>query len=246
MSEIVKTEGIILSKLNYGDTSVIVNIFTKDYGKISAMLKGARNQKSNKTGRLVDPLNYLQLVLYNKSSREIQLISEVSVISYYPNIKENLDKLKYSFAVIELLNKLLPEHEVNNVLFKGTVRILDLLNTSNENEKVIFGRYFMFFLKVIGYELQLESCHICGKTNLSGMTLSYNFENGILCQDCHEKMENFQIEAELFKYLICLKNNYKVDNIEETIKDKALFFMEMFLKYHVPSFQRLDSFKLKF
>ena len=42
MSEIIKTEAIVLNKINYGDTSMIASFFTKDYGRLSGILKGGR------------------------------------------------------------------------------------------------------------------------------------------------------------------------------------------------------------
>ena len=52
MSEIIKTEAVVLSKLNYGDSSSIASLFTEDFGKLSVIVKGARSPKS-KYGKLL-------------------------------------------------------------------------------------------------------------------------------------------------------------------------------------------------
>ena len=119
MSEIIKTEAVVLSKLNYGDSSSIASLFTEDLGKISVIIKGARSPKS-KYGKIVDPLNYLSVVLYKKESREIQLLSGADIIEHFPAIKNDLNKLEYAYAVVELVKNLLAEHEVNRKIFKGT------------------------------------------------------------------------------------------------------------------------------
>ena len=100
MSEIVKTEAVVLSKLNYGDSSSIAALFTKNYGKLSAIIKGGRNPKS-KIGFIVDPLNHLQVILYKKDNRDIQTLSNADIISHFSKIKEDLNKLKYTYAVLE-------------------------------------------------------------------------------------------------------------------------------------------------
>ncbi len=87
MSEIIKTEAVVLSKLNYGDSSLIVTLFTKEYGKLSAIIKGARNPKS-KMGLVIDPLNHLQIILYKKDTRELQIISSAEILTYFPKIKD--------------------------------------------------------------------------------------------------------------------------------------------------------------
>ena len=46
MSEILKTEAIVLGKMDFSDTSIITNLFTRDFGKFSLILKGGRNPKN--------------------------------------------------------------------------------------------------------------------------------------------------------------------------------------------------------
>ncbi len=245
MSDIIKTEAVVLSKINYGDSSNIISIFTKDYGKLSAIVKGGRNPKS-KIGLVADPLNHLQVVLYKKDTRDIQIISSADIIKYFAKIRDDFEKLKYASAVVELVKKLTPEHEENLKLFRGLVRILSLLDTSNEKEIIVFGRFLIFFLTELGYEIQLDKCCICGRTNLFQNRLSYNFEIGILCSICRENhLESFSINAELFQYLFCLKNNRSIeDKINYETMEAALIFLEKYIKYHVQDFTGIRSFQL--
>jgi DNA repair protein RecO (recombination protein O) len=242
MSEIVKTEAVVLSKINFGDSSNIASFFTKDFGKLSAIVKGGRNPRSE-ISMIIDPPNHLELVIYRKDSRDIQLISAASIISHFSKIKEDYEKLKYSYGIIELVKKLTAENEVHLMLFRGLARILDLLDTSNEKPEVLFSRFFVFFLDQIGYDLQLNSCASCGRTNLEGMQLSYNFEIGILCENCKGKfIESFKIPAELFNYLICLKSNKMNGANKETI-ERAILFLEKYLHFHVQDFPGINSIK---
>jgi DNA repair protein RecO (recombination protein O) len=244
MSEIEKTEAIVLTKINFGDSSNIVSLFTKDSGKISAIVKGGKTSKAG-TSKFIDPPNHLQVIFYNKPSRDVQLISGAEIISHYPRIKEDYDRLKFAYAVVELLKKILPDNEANPRLFKGVLRIFDLLEEGKELPEVSFGRFFMFFLKESGYELQINHCASCGKTTDNVALLSYNFEIGILCGTCSEEnMISFHINSELFRYLVCLKNNINVQNPGNKIPGIALNLMERFLKHHIPAFQGIQTFQI--
>ena len=244
MSEIIKTEAVVLSKLNYGDTSNIVTLYSKDYGKFSAIIKGGRSPKS-KIGLIIEPLNHIQVIVYQKESRELQLISGADLISYFPQVREDFDKLKYSQSVIELLKKLTVDHEVNARLFKGVVRIISLFESSNEAPIILFSRFFLFFLTELGYGLQLDKCSICGRTNLNGNELSYNYEFGIFCNDCKKKhLETGSISSELFNYLICLKGSKKIEIKSINTVEKAITFMEKHLMYHIPDFKGIQTLKL--
>ena len=245
MSEILKTEAVVLSKLNYGDTSLIVSLFTKELGRLSAILKGARSPKS-KIGTKIDPINYVEVVFYNKDTRDLQIISSADLIKHYSGIKEDLEKLKYAHSVIELVKNLTPEHEQNIRLFNGTVKILSLFESSNELPNLIFARFFLFFLHEIGYEVQLEKCMSCGRTDLNGLQLSYNFNTGLLCDRCRaDYIESFAINLELFNCLKGLKNNKKMlENAEFQTVDRAIVFMEKYLMYHLSDFKGIQSLKL--
>jgi DNA repair protein RecO (recombination protein O) len=243
MSEIVKTEAVVLSKMNYGDTSSIASLFTEDFGKLSVIVKGARSPKS-KYGKIVDPLNYLSVVLYKKESREIQLLSGADIIEHFPSIKNDLNKLEYAYSVVELVKNLLAEHEVNRKIFKGMVKILSRLNSVDENPEVTFGRFFIFLLKEIGYELQIDFCAICGKDKFAE-NLYYNFDKGLICGECKKTVVAiYDINLELLRYLNCLKNNESAGTFSNLIIRKAINFMENHLKYHVPDFKGISSLKL--
>ncbi|MCU0414212.1 MAG: DNA repair protein RecO [Ignavibacteriaceae bacterium] len=243
MSEIVKTEAIVLSKMNYGDSSSIASMFTEDLGKITVIVKGARSPKS-KYGKIVDPLNYLAVVLYKKESREIQLLSQADIVEHYPNIKNDLSKLGYAYGVVELVKNLLADHEVNKKIFKGIVKILSRLNSGEEKSEITFGRFFMFLLKETGYEIQIDSCALCGKQKFDG-DVFYNFEKGLICGECKKTVvDNYDINLELFGYLNCLKTNESAETFSNLIVRKAIVFMENHLKYHVPDFKGISSLKL--
>jgi DNA repair protein RecO (recombination protein O) len=244
MSEIIKTEAIVLNKINYGDTSIIASLYTKDYGRLSGIIKGGRNSNS-KIGSSVNPLNHLEIVFYQKDSREVQLISNASILSHYTTIKDDFEKLQYSLSILELLKKLTPEHEANERLFAGTIRILSLMELSDEAPLVLFGRYYLFYLTEMGYDPQFEKCAGCGRSNINGEDLVYNYDFGIFCSNCSkDKLYSFSINMELFEYLLCLKNNKRTEKFNNSIKEKAIVFFEKFTKHHVPDFQGLQSIQL--
>jgi DNA repair protein RecO (recombination protein O) len=244
MSQIIKTEAVVLSKLNYGDTSSIVSLFTEEEGKLSAIVKGARSPKS-KYGRIIDPINHLLVVIYKKESREVQMISGADILEHYPAVKSNLEKLKFAYATIELIKNLTAEHEVNKNLFKALIQILSEFNSSNEQPEIIFGRFLMFILKVTGYEIQIENCSLCGKAAGASDDFYFNFDKGLICGKCRKpSVDIFRINPELLTYLLCLKNNFVANSFNNNISDRAIELIEKFLKYHVPGFKGIQSLKL--
>ena len=241
MSELLKTKAIVLKKLDYGDTSRIIQFFTEDFGKLSAILKGARSPKSKK-GLMVDTFNYVQLVMYKKDNREVQLVSEVDMLNHFANIKEEYDRIKYATAVIELLLNLTLENEHHHKMFVGSVRALELLNSLSTNPKYIFAKYFLFFVKEIGYELQLHNCSVCGRDLEPEKKVLFNYSTGIVCENCgEENFSHMELNQELFIFFQCLitkKNDIKYD---EKNLDKVISLIERFLKNNIHEFKGLKS-----
>ena len=244
MPEILKTKALVIKKLDYGDTSKIATFFTEDFGKISAIIKGARSPKS-KMGSVVDILNTVQIVYYKKESREVQLVSQAELINHYTKIKEDLDKLKYGSSVAELLLNLTLEDEAHPKLYKGTARILDLMNESDEPAEIYFAKYVLFFLKEMGYEIQLEKCSSCEKDIEIGMPYSFSYNSGILCSGCkHEELISYEFSPELFKLLLCLSRRNNTCKYSMNDINKLIYFFEKYISYHIPEFKGLKSLHL--
>lgn len=244
MSDIIKTEAVVLSKINYGDSSSIVSLYSESEGKISAIIKGGRNPKS-KIGKVVDPLNHIQVIFYKKDTREIQILTSADLISYFGRIKQNLDSLKYSLAILESVKNLTLEDEPNKKLFKGLVKILNHIENEKENPAILFGRFLLFFITELGYDLAIEKCSVCGNQNKPDGALGFDLELGFVCKDCFQSHSGLEyISAELFNYLFCLKKNKVFVAVNDDLLIKFNQLIEKYLKHHIPDFKGIKSLKI--
>lgn len=244
MSEIIKTRALVLRKIDFGDTSRIAQFYTEDFGKISAIIKGARTQRS-KTGMLIDTMNYLQIIFYSKETREVQIVSDVDLIKHYSRIREDFDKFKHASAIVELLSSLTLENEGHKKLFYGTVRILELLDESPNDPKYLFAKYFLFFLREMGYYFQVENCNVCGNKINTGQSVAFNYDTGIMCDVCsRNRMTNFELGKELFDLLFCLNSRNMDAKYKQSDLDLVIKILEKFLIYHIPEFKGIKSLQL--
>ncbi len=244
MAEIIKTDAVVLSKMDYSNSSKIAILFTNEFGKISVLVKGGRSANS-KTGRMIDVLNLVQVVLYKKDTRELQYISQVDLIQSYPKIKEDLRKLKYAVAGLELINSLLPESEQHPRLFRGLVKILSMINETSSHPGIPMLRFMLFFLKEVGFELQIDSCSYCEKDLSDEQNVFFNFEKGMICSDCSkDHLISFIFSKELFNFFMCLRLKESKISVSEKEIDNAFNFIEKYLKFHIPEFKGIKSIHL--
>jgi len=112
-----KTSAIILHQLKYTDTGIIVRVYTKKFGRISFLIKGMRNKKAGRHNVHFQPLSILDLVIYYKESREMQVLKEFSV-SYSPlDIQSNVKKSCIAIFLGEVLTSVLKEESPHEELF---------------------------------------------------------------------------------------------------------------------------------
>jgi len=244
MSEIIKTKAVVLSKINFGNTSKIVSCYTEKFGKLSGIIKGARSQKS-KIGALADTMNYVELVFYNKPNRDLQLITQIDLIEHYSIIRDNLERLKYASSVIELIQHLNLENEANQKLFKGLVKILSLINSKEKDPQLLFSKFFLFFLEQMGYGLNFKKCNVCGKTLSDEKTVSFDYVRGFLCQSCsNSSISPYKFQKELFKILMCISSKLQICSYTNSGLNSIIHFLENYLKYHISEFKGLKSIYL--
>ncbi len=142
---LVTTQGIILHFIRYGESSVIVNVYTREFGRQAYMLNISRSRKAkNKTG-ILQPLFLVDLVAYQKESREIQRIKEIKNQPVYQNVPFDVAKSAQALFLAEILYKTLREQESSPALFDfihNALLFFDLAEGSAAN----FHLWFLFRL----------------------------------------------------------------------------------------------------
>ncbi|NLR61498.1 DNA repair protein RecO [Chitinophaga polysaccharea] len=126
-----KTRGIVLRTVKYGDTSLIVTMFTELFGVQSYMVNGARSSKPKAAkGNLLQLGNILELVVYHHESRNLQRISEFKLGYIFTTVHLNVVKNTVALYMIELLQKCLKQPEQNLELYYFTENMLQLLDVA--------------------------------------------------------------------------------------------------------------------
>ena len=146
---IVKTEAFVLKSIRYGETSRIVTLFTKDFGKISAIVKGVRNNKSRLCGTM-ETMNYINIILYYKDNRELHLISNAEYKNSFKNILTDFDRLQCGYKIIDLINKSVTQNESSGTIFDLLIKIYSGLNNSTRNFYIYVLYFQIELVKILG------------------------------------------------------------------------------------------------
>ena len=126
---IIRTEAVVLRSLDYGETSQIVTLFTREKGKIGVMAKGARRPKSS-FGATLQPMAYTQVVFYYKPTRTLQTLSESSHVESFHSLRRDLKSITVGLRIVELVDALMEEEDAQPEVFALLVRTLRQLDAT--------------------------------------------------------------------------------------------------------------------
>ncbi len=147
-----KTRGIVLHTTRYGESSLVVHCYTEQFGRQSLMVKGVRKSRKNIRSNLFQPLFILDLEVYHKNTREVQLVKEVSRTTPLTSIPYEITKSTQAIFIAEVLYRVVKEEEPNSMLSHfliNTIQYLDALEDSSPDFHIIFlfqlSRYLGFY-----------------------------------------------------------------------------------------------------
>lgn len=128
-----KTKGIVLRTVKYGETSIIVTIFTELFGVQSYLVNGVRTSTKKSSGKAnyFQPAAILDLVVYHNELKHLNRIKEFKWAYIYQHILSDVPKNAVGLFMIELLTKCLKQPEENNELFHFTEDVFLKLDESN-------------------------------------------------------------------------------------------------------------------
>ncbi len=130
----------------FEEAAKIVTFFTKDYGKVTAIAKGAKRPTSKFGGRL-EPFTLLELSI--AEGRNLDILSQCETIDNFQEIRNNQSYLKLGLYFLRIIYKASEDKQKNPNLFKLVVLSLQKLRDKEPMDKV--ERFFeVNFLRVEG------------------------------------------------------------------------------------------------
>lgn len=144
------TKGIVLRTVKYGETSVIVTIFTELFGVQAYLVNGVRVSSKKGSGRanLFQPSAILDMIVYHNELKQLQRIKEFKWAHIYQHILSDVRKNAVALYMIELLSKCLKQPENNPELFHFAEDAFLHLDEANSTVTANLPLFFTLHLPV--------------------------------------------------------------------------------------------------
>ena len=160
---------------------MILTLYSLDFGRISAIAKGALRPKSSFYGR-VELLSLVDLSLSRREGRELDTATEASVIDHYESIRSDPEAFVHSCLFIEWLLLSITGSEPSHPMFHLIRGVLDNFATGAPFWPVLCSGIEKA-LRLSGFAMEIDRCTICGG-NPGKSSLWDALSGGIVCEHC--------------------------------------------------------------
>lgn len=222
MTNLIKTEGIIINKKDIGDFDRIITVFTGGFGKIDILIKGIRkSRKRDKLGS--DVLSFSRTVVYKKENSFVG--STVETIKSYENIRRDMKKIGMVLYMFHVLNNILTNSERKTVLYDLTLKSLDYIDREeNISNCILLVIYYLN--KIIGEE---------GIKFIIQGGRNFSVKNSVISEELYS--DTVKLSREEYHIIESIYFNKVKELLQESTDVKDLYSVlsiyERYLNYHM-------------
>jgi DNA repair protein RecO (recombination protein O) len=189
-----KAIALVLRAIDFSETSVIVTLFTREFGKISGLAKGGRRLKGPFESAL-DLLALCRVVFLRKSSDALDLLTEAKLERRFRVRQAGLRGLNAAYYIAELLRELTHDNDPHPELFDAADATLVALGSSDACPAHITFEHVLRFelaaLRLLGHMPSLDTCAECGAAIVATGRVSFGHtDGGVLCAACRPGKRN--------------------------------------------------------
>jgi DNA repair protein RecO (recombination protein O) len=176
-----KCEGIVIRTTEYGETNKIVTLYTREWGKIGVMARGAKKPNSRLSSIT---LLFTHGTFLIQRGTGLGSLEQGETLSSMRAIGEDIFLTAYASYIAELTDKCTDEKKPNPFHFELLYQTLHYLNEGYDPD-IITNIYEMKMLNVLGLYPVLDKCSVCGSTD-GHFSFSIR-EGGLICHRCLER-----------------------------------------------------------
>lgn len=149
-----RSEAIVLRRVDFGEADRLLTLYTREFGKLKAIAKGARKPQSRKTGHVE---LYMRSNFLFARGRDLDIVTQAETVETYDALRVDLVRATYAAYAVELLDRFSPEEDRNPALYDLLKDVLRWLETA-EDLRLPARYYELRLLSLVGFQPQLFRC----------------------------------------------------------------------------------------
>lgn len=218
---------ILLNRINYGEKDRIITFITPNNGKLTAIVKGVRSNKSKLAGGIeLFAINHLVLI---KGKNDLHVVTSSRMEKYFSNITKDVDRSQVAYTCLRSINKLAPDYAGNE--------FYDFLNqamVSLDNPEVSLNQIktwvWLRLLLAIGAEPNLKTLQNGDPIPASK---NYYFDFDHQCFAAAEDGPYNQNHIKVLRYFLGGQKMNMIKDCPEEISKQTEHLLNLILQEHI-------------
>ena len=175
-----RVEAVVLRRWDLGEADRILNLYTRQRGKLRAVAKGVRRPTSRLAG-------HLELFAHSNvliaRGRDLEIVSQAELIEPFRDLRRDERRIGLAGYVADLLDALTSEDDPQPLVFELLTETLRGI-ASQPDPFFVVRRYELRLLGALGYQPELYRCVVCGRP-LEPVTNAFAPQlGGVACPLC--------------------------------------------------------------
>jgi len=180
----ITTNAFVLRRVRWSESSLILTLYSLDFGRISAIAKGALRSKSAFFGSM-ELFSLVELSLSRKSGRELDTVTDISVINHFEPIRRDPDAFVHSCLFAEWLLVSISGSEPSHPMFHLIGSVLENFAAGTPFWPVLCSGIEKA-LRLSGFAMEIDRCTKCGKNPIDSCMWDAA-SGGVVCDDCDDQ-----------------------------------------------------------
>lgn len=153
---LVKTEAIVLHSLKYGETHLIVDLFTREVGRLSCIIPLPKTPKSRLKKQYFQPMTLLEVEVDLRQRLQLQKLKDAHLLYAYASIPFSPEKLALSLFIAEFLYHALRSEQQNEPLFAYLYDSMQWLDIAEKGYANFHLTFLMRMSRFLGFYPNLD------------------------------------------------------------------------------------------
>lgn len=231
-----KSIGIVFRSVKYSETSLILDVFTREKGMRSFIVSGVRSSKSKNKASLYQHLNILDLVAYDKD-HTLARIKECKIEHYYQRLSYDVVRSSIGLFILEVCKNAIKEKEENVELFDFIYERLQLLDSDVPQNFGLFPIKFLLELsQYIGF-MPYNNYHIA--------TPYFDLYNGRFIPEMTEKyVSSAEVSEGIATIDKLAMDKIKDVSIRKELRNQIIDDLIIYYRLHIEQFKELKTLEV--
>lgn len=176
-----RVTGFIIKTQDFRENNKIITIFSKRFGKFSALARGAKKPNS-RMAAITQPFIYGEFLVY--LSKGLSTLQQGEIVNSHRDIREDIHKTTYASYIAEMTEKTLPEKEPHSYIFNQFKQTL-LWIEEHRDAMIPIMMYELKLYQIAGIRPIVDRCALC--SNNKNLKVFSIVEGGVLCAECRQR-----------------------------------------------------------